>query len=120
MFISDLHFDFTAGKYKSSDAEKRQEDFIIHIKEHYTNCILCLAGDFFNNYQKTLSFIQILEKNRVFGFFVLGNHDFRNDGTKSHEDIIRLFDYEAQNNNYFHLLIPYMAAGFMAAYMIYR
>lgn len=105
VFISDLHFDFTAGKYKPSDADKRQEDFIDYVKEHYTNCILCLAGDLFNSYQKTLLFVKKLEENRVVGFFVLGNHDYWNDGTKSHDDIIRLFDYETQNNNYFHLLI---------------
>ncbi len=105
VFISDLHFDFTTRKYNLSDADKRQEEFIDYIKEHFTHCILCLVGDFFNSYEKTLSFINKLEENRIVGFFVLGNHDYWNDGTKSHDDIIRLFDNETQNNNYFHLLI---------------
>lgn len=105
IFISDLHFDYTERKYKPKDAVKRQEEFIDYVKEHYTHCILCLAGDFFDSYKKTLSFIKKLEENRIVGFFVLGNHDYWNDGTKSHDDIIRLFDNETQNNNYFHLLI---------------
>ncbi len=105
VFISDLHFDYTGRKYKPNDADKRQEEFIDYVKEHYTNCILCLAGDFFDSYERTLSFLNKLEENRIVGFFVLGNHDYWNDGTKSHDDIIRLFDYETQNNNYFRLLI---------------
>lgn len=105
VFISDLHFDYTEGKYKKSHADKRQEEFIDYVKEHYTHCILCLAGDFFNSYKKTLSFIKKLEENRIVGFFVLGNHDYWNDGSKSHDDIIRLFENETQNNNCFHLLI---------------
>ena len=105
VFISDLHFDYTEGKYRKSHANKRQEEFIDYVKEHYSHCILCLAGDFFNSYKKTLSFIKKLEENRIVGFFVLGNHDYWNDGTKSHDDIIKLFDCETENNNYFHLLI---------------
>ena len=105
VFISDLHFDYTKRKYKPSDADERQEEFIDYVKEHYTHCILCLAGDFFDSYQETLSFLNKLEENKIVGFFVLGNHDYWNDGTKSHDDIIRIFDNETQNNNYFHLLI---------------
>ena len=84
VFISDLHFDYTSRKYKPDNADKWQEEFINYVKE---NCkgILCLAGDFFDNYEKTLSFIKKLEENRIVGFFVLGNHDYWNDGTKSHE-----------------------------------
>lgn len=58
VFISDLHFDYTEGKYKPSDADKRQEEFIDYVEEHCTHCILCLVGDFFNSYKKTLSFPQ--------------------------------------------------------------
>lgn len=105
VFISDLHFDYTARKYRPSHANRRQEEFIDYVKEHYANCVLCLAGDFFNSYRKTLLFIKKLEENRIFGFFVLGNHDYWNDRTKSHDDIISLFNKETQNNNYFHLLI---------------
>lgn len=105
VFISDLHFDYTKRKYKPSDADKRQEEFIDYVKEHYTHCILCLAGDFFDSYEETLSFLNKLEENRIVGFFVLGNHDYWNDGTKSHGDIIRLFDNVTQNNDYFQLLI---------------
>ncbi|OCZ54294.1 metallophosphoesterase [Dehalobacter sp. TeCB1] len=105
VFISDLHFDYTEEEYMPNDADKRQEEFIDYVKEHYTNCILCLAGDFYDNYKKTLSFIQKIEENKIAGFFVLGNHDYWNDGTKSYDDIIRLFDDQTQNNNYIHLLI---------------
>lgn len=105
VFISDLHFDFTAGKYKPSDAAKRQTDFIAHVNEQYKNCILCLAGDFYNDYKKTLSFVKELEKNKITGFFVLGNHDFWSNGTKSYDDILRLFSMETSHHNHFRLLI---------------
>jgi predicted phosphohydrolase len=105
VFISDLHFDYTAGKYRPSDAAKRQQAFMDFIKGYYSNCVLCLAGDYYDNYQETLSFIKELEENRIVGFFVLGNHDYWNDRTRSHDDIIRIFNSETRNNNYFRFLV---------------
>lgn len=105
VFISDLHFDFTKGKYKAKGATQMKDDFITFVKEQYANSVLCLAGDFFNNYKKTLAFVKELEQNKIAGFFVLGNHDYWNNGTKSHREIIRLFDRETKGNQYFRFLI---------------
>ncbi|MEK3718479.1 metallophosphoesterase [Paenibacillus sp. FSL R7-0333] len=105
LFISDLHFDFTKRKFKPRAASLMKDDFITFIKEWYSDSILCLAGDFFNSYKKTLSFVKELEKKQVLGFFVLGNHDYWNDGTKSHQDIIELFSKETQDNQYFKFLV---------------
>lgn len=105
VFISDLHFDYTKRKFKAKAALQMTTDFIAFIKEQCANSILCLAGDFFNSYKKTLSFVKELEENQVLGFFVLGNHDYWNDGTKSHLDIINLFSDETQDNQYFKFLV---------------
>lgn len=105
VFISDLHFDFTKRKFKARAASRMKDDFITFIKQWYSNSVLCLAGDFFNSYKKTLSFVKELEKKQVVGFFVLGNHDYWNDGTKSHQDIIELFSEETQDNQYFKFLV---------------
>jgi len=75
VFISDLHFDFTERKHKPEAAEQMKDEFITFIKERYANCLLCLAGDFFNSYQKTLAFVCEMEQSKINGFFVLGNHD---------------------------------------------
>ncbi len=105
VFISDLHFDFTKGKYNAKAATQMKDDFIRFVKEQYADSLLCLAGDFFNDYKKTLSFVKELEQNQVLGFFVLGNHDYWNNGTKSHTDIINLFDTENLANQYFRFLV---------------
>ncbi|OZB94136.1 metallophosphoesterase [Paenibacillus sp. XY044] len=105
VFISDLHFDYTKGKFKAKAASQMKGDFISFIKERYSDSILCLAGDFFDSYKKTLSFVKELEEKQIEGFFVLGNHDYWNNGTKSHQDIINLFSDETQDNQYFKFLV---------------
>ncbi|MDQ0092079.1 putative phosphohydrolase [Paenibacillus anaericanus] len=105
VFISDLHFDFTKRKFKAKAALRMKDDFITFVKEHYSGSILCLAGDFFNSYKKTLSFVKELEKNQIVGFFVLGNHDYWNNGSMSHRDIINLFSDVTKDNQYFRFLV---------------
>lgn len=105
VFISDLHFDFTKRKFKAKAAFRMKDDFITFVKERYSGSILCLAGDFFNNCKKTLSFVKELEEKQIVGFFVLGNHDYWNDGTMSHQDIINLFSDETKDNQYFKFLV---------------
>lgn len=105
VFISDLHFDYTKRKLKAKAASQMKSDFITFITERYADSILCLAGDFFDSYRKTLSFVKELEEKQILGFFVLGNHDYWNDGTKSHLDIINLFSDETENNQYFKFLV---------------
>ncbi|WP_101697178.1 metallophosphoesterase [Clostridium minihomine] len=104
VFISDLHFDYTKQRYRPRTAPQMKDNFIAFIKENYANNILCLAGDFFNDYRKTLSFVKELESEQIVGFFVLGNHDFWNDGTRSHMEIINLFSVETQENQFFRFL----------------
>ena len=105
VFISDLHFDYTKSKFKAKAASQMKSDFITFIKERYADSILCFAGDFFDSYKKTLSFVKELEEKQILGFFVLGNHDYWNNGTKSHLDIINLFSDETKKNQYFKFLV---------------
>lgn len=105
VFISDLHFDYTKRKFKAKAASQMNSDFISFIKELYADSILCLAGDFFDSYKKSLSFVKELEEKQIVGFFVLGNHDYWNNGTKSLMDIINLFSDETQDNQYFKFLV---------------
>jgi len=104
VYISDLHFDYIKYKRRASAAPPIKDAFIAHIKEHYADAVICLTGDFFDNYRKTLAFAKELEANQVVGFFVLGNHDYWNNQTKSHLDIIRLFVDATKKNRYFHFL----------------
>ena len=71
VFISDLHFDFTDGKYNIFRARKNEKSFLKVLKKYYSDCMVILAGDFYNSYLKTLEFIKKLDKNKIFGFFVL-------------------------------------------------
>ena len=103
-FISDLHFDFTDGKYCIEQSEKKTKDFIDFIKENYNHSLLCIAGDCFNNYQKTLAFIRELEQQQINGFYVLGNHDYWNDGTKSYDEIIQIFEETTKDYKFFRFL----------------
>lgn len=105
VFISDLHFDFTNQEFNPEAADRWKEEFLSFIKENYGNCLVCLAGDYFNDYRKTLDFIKELEKNKIRGFCVLGNHDFWSEGQKSYQELIALFDTETKENQYFRLLI---------------
>jgi predicted phosphohydrolase len=105
VFISDLHFDFTKRKFKAKAATRMKDDFIAFVKERYSGSILCLAGDYFNNYKKALSFVKELEKNQIVGFFVLGNHDYWNNGLLSHRDIINLFSEVTKDNQFFRFLV---------------
>ena len=105
VFISDLHFDFTKGKFKAKAASKMKDDFVSFILERYSNCLLCLAGDFFNDFRKTLAFINELESKKVNGFCVLGNHDYWSNGEYTHDNIIDLFDEATKYNKHFRLLL---------------
>lgn len=106
VFISDLHFDHRTSIQKGQrTATAIRNEFIALVKHRYADSILCLAGDFFSQYQRTLEFVQELERERVVGFFVLGNHDYWNDGTHTHEDIIDLFTRATHHHQYFRLLV---------------
>lgn len=104
VFISDLHFDFTDGKYNIFRARKNEKSFLKVLKKYYSDCMVILAGDFYNSYLKTLEFIKKLDKNKIFGFFVLGNHDYWNNGELSIDDITRYVYENTKNNIYFKFL----------------
>lgn len=104
VFISDLHFGITKKKFKAKAAVQMKDEFIKFVKDQFDDSIICLAGDFFNDYRITLAFVKELEQNKIFGFFVLGNHDFWNNGRKSYNEIISIFDAETEANQYFRFL----------------
>ena len=104
VFISDLHFDYIKGKPNTATSKQLEDDFISFVKSEYYDHLLCLAGDYYDDYRKTLNFVKRLEENEVVGFFVLGNHDFWNDRTMSYSDIINLFLEETRNHHYFKFL----------------
>ena len=114
VFISDLHFDFVAD---SSQENKHRfdpklaigikDDFIKYVKLNYVNDILLLAGDFYNDFSKSLAFVKELEQNQIFGFFVLGNHDYWQKpqlAKYTHKQINKIFDKETFQHKYFRYL----------------
>lgn len=103
-FTSDLHLDWTNGDFRPKDAKIRKTIFINYIKEHCENSLVCLNGDFFNDYKETLLFVKELEKININGFFVLGNHDYWNNGTKSYLEIINIFEQETKTHGHFRFL----------------
>lgn len=104
VFISDLHFDFVYGDYCEEQSEWNKNAFISHVKENYKQSILCIAGDCFSNWRRTLSFIKELEKEQIRGFIVLGNHDYWNDGNKGYMELLDTFNVETKEHEYFRLL----------------
>ena len=67
-FFSDLHFDFTKGKYKPTNAQEHESDFVQTLLEDHKESLVLLAGDFYNDYLKTMSFLDCLEREHVNGF----------------------------------------------------
>mgnify|MGYP002260781612 CR=1 FL=1 len=105
VFISDLHFDFVNGKLCIEESEEIKNSFISYIKNNYRHSIICILGDCFNEWNRVLLFIRELEQEKIRGFLVLGNHDYWNDGTKSYEELLDIFEKETRDNKFFHLLI---------------
>ncbi len=112
VFISDLHFDFvkdttaeSGHRYAPELSERIKDDFIKYVKEKHSNDIVCLAGDFYTSFQKTLSFIKEMEQNNILGFFVLGNHDYWHKPAQfTHEEIVKIFEEETIGHCYFKFL----------------
>jgi predicted MPP superfamily phosphohydrolase len=109
VFVSDLHFDIDKKISPNCPLDvnistQKATEFIKYVKNTYPDDILCLAGDYFDDYQKSLSFILAIEKAQITGFFILGNHDYWNNATLSHEEILLLFKNQTKNNRYFKML----------------
>lgn len=103
-YISDLHFDFYEGKYEPSKSKLITDDFLSVLKKNFSNKLILIAGDLFNDYTKTLAMIKTLNNNKVTGFLVLGNHDYWNNAKFTYDEIIVLFKKETMKNKYFRLL----------------
>lgn len=105
IFISDLHFDYTEGEisFENSDHVKRQ--FFSYIEEHYKKSVLCILGDSYNHYKKTLGFIRELEARQIHGFYVLGEHDYWNRGDKTFQEILNIYEQATIDNKYFRVLM---------------
>lgn len=104
VFISDLHFDFVYGEECPEQSEVIRKSFIDYIKKNYSRSIICILGDSYGDYLKVLSFIRELEKEKIIGFYVLGNHDFWNDGTKDYKEVIQFFEESTGEHQFFRLL----------------
>lgn len=105
VFISDLHFDYTDGKYLLEQAERKEDEFVDYVKQKYSDGILCICGDFYSDYIKTMQFIEKMEREEIKGFFVLGNHDYWSAGLKSYDEVIEMFEKKTTQYKYFRLLI---------------
>lgn len=64
-YISDLHLDCKDG----SDLKK-----FLGLFNHKD--IFIIPGDLYNNYEKTMVIMQLLENRKIKGYWVLGNHEF--------------------------------------------
>ena len=104
VFISDLHFDYVDGEFCEEQSEEIKNTFISYIKDNYYRSIICILGDCFNDWRRVLLFVKELEKAKIKGFFVLGNHDYWNDGTQSYREVLDIFNKETENHVYFRLL----------------
>lgn len=94
-FLSDFHFDFKKGC---------EDLFFTYISESLEDGLLILAGDFYNNFKKTIKFIQKLESLKIQGFFVLGNHDYWSKGMYTYNEIIDFVSKKTIHHQYFKFL----------------
>ena len=78
-FISDIHIDYQPNGVSVNNNKLYFDKEILRIK---SDGIVILAGDFYDDYRKTLNLVKELEKLEVNGFFVLGNHDYWSHGEK--------------------------------------
>ena len=101
-FISDLHFDNISENTDNGisflEAEEKKAEFIACLKRYFNDYIVCIVGDCYSNYKEMLNFIEELEQNKIYGFFVLGNHDYWSNGQKTYMEIIQFFK-EKHNKN---------------------
>lgn len=94
-FISDLHFDNISENTDNGisflEAEEKKAEFIACLKRYFNDYIVCIVGDCYSNYKEMLNFIEELEQNKIYGFFVLGNHDYWSNGQKTYMEIIQFY-----------------------------
>jgi len=109
VFLSNINFDYVRINskkiYSPNFSEYFQNDFIKYVKSNFRNDILCLCGDYYDNIYQTINFVKKMETNKVLGFFVLGNQDYWNNKTLSHQEVIELILKETRDHYYFKLLV---------------
>lgn len=105
VFISDLHFDYTEGEICFANSDHVKQQFFSYIEEHYRKSIICILGDSYNHYKKTIGFLRELEARKIQGFYVLGEHDYWNNGEKSFQEIKDIYQQATKNHEYFHVLM---------------
>ena len=107
-FISDLHFDNISENTDNGisflEAEEKKAEFIACLKRYFNDYIVCIVGDCYSNYKEMLNFIEELEQNKIYGFFVLGNHDYWSNGQKTYMEIIQFFKEKTNYFSYFRFL----------------
>lgn len=108
-YLSDLHFDYgkiSKAKYANltSDFIQQREDNFINFVKKYPKVLFVLAGDFYDNYDKSLKFIQRLDHAHVRSVVVLGNHDYWSKGKLTYADVLNYAHEVTKNNQYTHLL----------------
>ena len=107
-FISDLHFDNISENTDNGisflEAEEKKAEFIACLKRYFNDYIVCIVGDCYSNYKEMLNFIEELEQNKIYGFFVLGNHDYWSNGQKTYMEIIQFFKEKTNHFSYFRFL----------------
>jgi predicted phosphodiesterase len=64
-YISDLHLDYVG------ENELTKFYRLLNTKDLYI-----ISGDFYNDYRKSLKVVQYLEKHKIHGYWVLGNHEY--------------------------------------------
>jgi len=69
-YISDLHLDYNETEVNT---DINVDKFVNSLN---TNDTYIVAGDFYNNIEKTLLLVRLLEAKHIKGFFTLGNHEF--------------------------------------------
>lgn len=104
VYVSDLHFDFFDGKFSTKHSMKMENNFIDIITRYYPENVIVIAGDFYNDFRKTIKFINKLEKANIVGFFVLGNHDYWNNKRFTMKDVVEEVDKHTKSNRFFRYL----------------
>lgn len=112
-YISDLHFDvldlddvLEEGKYNSKlqKARLREKNFLDFVSKLKKEKVFILAGDFWENFNYTIDFFKKLEQLEIESYFVLGNHDYWNDGKYTYEEIEQKVIQKTKNNMFAHFL----------------
>lgn len=92
--------------YSPEEISQNIDNFIKLLTINKKESIFVLAGDFFNDLYQTLDFINLLEKEKINAFIVLGNHDYWSYTKKrSLKESIDIASKKTVHNKYARLLI---------------